>query len=102
MLSFAARIDVSYNNVLNQTVTTGLDIGDNSTVDPKTSKCSPGSSQQVFALRFDVSGSASKGLLEITFQQDQSNNDSTIYGVQFTVSITEDLFPGISSTYLGK
>lgn len=101
MASFAGRIEITYRNVLQNVVTTGVDVPENATINEKKSHCRKG--EEEAALVLDISSpSAPKGALKVVFKQSPDNNDSSVFAIQFTVRTTEDTFPGLESKYQGK
>lgn len=100
MVSFAGRIEIKYRNVLNETVQTGVDVPKNATVSAQ-SHCAEGEEKEVLVLDIQ-SPSAPQGVLIFTFLKNSTNkNDSTLTSLELTLRTNDDLFPGLSSSYLG-
>ena len=101
MVTFAGRIEIMYRNVLNHTVTTGLDVPKNASVSSK-SHCAEDQDEETLILDIE-SPSVPQGALMFTFLKNSTNkNDSTLSGIELSLRINDDLFPGLSSEFLGR
>lgn len=90
-----------YRNVLNHTVTTGLDVPKNASVSSK-SHCAEDQDEETLILDIE-SPSVPQGALMFTFLKNSTNkNDSTLSGIELSLRINDDLFPGVSSEFLGE
>lgn len=100
MISFAGRIEIKYLNVLNETVTTGLDVPKNATVSSN-SHCAEGQDEEVLILDIE-SSSVPQAMLMFTFLKNSTNkNDSTLTSLKLTLQTNDHLFPGLSPVFIG-
>lgn len=101
MAEFAAQVELYYLNMDQQVIRTAFDIPSNATVNANLSMCDPDGPQEVFALDFHTE-SLQEGYLAAIFNRNNKTNDSTLDEVMITIRITEDIFPGIDHSVVGK
>lgn len=96
MAQMAIQVDVSYNNRLGQTVTTGFDVPKSAQVNQNMSGC--WNDSQTLVLNFVVVNAPVLTLLHFTRNQ----SDFLVDQVLIQILITKELFPGLKQQIYGK